>query len=246
MKNNKNVVPSIQAEILEHYSESSEMYEQTRLSPYMQFIEATEKHIIAEYKNLQKNCVALEIGCGTGRFSEYLSEIGCDIYATDLTPAMLRQARSIRHSRKINWIGASAEHLPFTDGSFDLVIALKVLPHVPDLPLAIAEIKRVMKRGGIAILEFYNPLSLGSVTRRFRFFTQWHQPFQADRLLTDAGLNIADRRGIRTIIPFGAVMNLPIISTIFRWIETRLSNSRLCRFSSYYIVIAKSDDVSSG
>ena len=91
----------------------------------------------------------------------------------------------------------------------------------------------------MAILEFYNPLSLGSLTRRYRVFTRWLTPAQVERLLGQAGLTVVERRGVRTVIPFGGLMNVPLLSSALGRIERVLGKSSLCRFASYYIVTAK-------
>lgn len=228
------------AGVVDTYTRLSANYEQTRLTPYMQLVEEIERGIIAEQANRLGDCTALEVGCGTGRFSEFLVRLGCHVHALDVTPAMLEQARALRSGASaIKWIRASAENLPLVDASFDLVLALKVLPHVPNLPSAIGDVARVLRPEGTAILEFYNPLSLGSLTRRYKVFTQWLTPARVQRLLEQAGLTTIERRGVRTVIPFGGLMSVPLVSSILGRIERALSRSRLCNLASYYIVVAR-------
>src|SRR5690606_1037960 len=74
----------------------------------------------------------------------------------DLSLGMLSMAA--RPGRTI--VCGSAMQLPFPDSSFEVVYSYKVLSHVPDLSLAIAEVMRVLTNGGVAYLELYNPLSL--------------------------------------------------------------------------------------
>jgi SAM-dependent methyltransferase len=83
-------------------------------------------------------CSLLEIGCGDGR---NLSALPPHItpYSIDLNaPAP---------------IIASATHLPFRPSSFDIVMLIDVLEHIPDHRLAISEVFRVLKPNGIVLLS---------------------------------------------------------------------------------------------
>jgi ubiquinone/menaquinone biosynthesis C-methylase UbiE len=228
------------AQVTDAYTKLSASYEETRLSPYMQLIEGLEQSIIAEQVDHIGACRVLEIGCGTGRFSGFLAQLGCQVHALDITPAMLEQAQKLRgHICNVAWTNASAEMLPFMNASFDLVVALKVLPHVVDLASALTDIARVLHHKGRAILEFYNPLSLGSLTRRYGFFTRWLSPSQVKNWIERSGQRILSCRGARVVIPFGSIMEVPVVHHFLARVECQLSHSRLCRLASYYIVIVE-------
>lgn len=228
------------AQMVDTYTSLSASYEQSRLTPYMQLIEGLERAIIAEEANNVSAKRILEIGCGTGRFSEYLAQLGYRVHALDIVPAMLDRARALRgHVPAVSWTNASAELLPFKDASFELVVALKVLPHVLDLASALADITRVLRDDGRAVLEFYNPFSLGSVSRRYDFFTRWLTPSQVKDWIERSGLRIVSRRGVRTVVPYGGLMEVPLIRGVLARLERRLSSSPLSKFASYYIVTVK-------
>jgi SAM-dependent methyltransferase len=95
---------------------------------------------------------ALEIGSGTGYFSLNLLQLGLieRLTATDIAPGMLRQlaATATRLGLEVETEATDAERLPFEDESFDLVFGHAVLHHLPDLPLAVAELGRVLRPGG--------------------------------------------------------------------------------------------------
>jgi ubiquinone/menaquinone biosynthesis C-methylase UbiE len=95
---------------------------------------------------------SLEIGAGTGYFSLNLLSAGVIGEATcsDISPGMLdtlaANARELGLEVRVE--PADAEHLPFEDDSFDLVLGHAVLHHIPDLRRAFAEFERVLAPGG--------------------------------------------------------------------------------------------------
>lgn len=92
----------------------------------------------------------LEIGVGLGADHQQFAEAGADLWGIDLTE------RAIEHTRRrlaafglnSHLAVGDAEHLEFSDESFDRVYSWGVLHHSPDTPQAIAEVWRVLKRGG--------------------------------------------------------------------------------------------------
>ncbi len=94
----------------------------------------------------------LEIGAGTGYFSLNLLQAGVlqEATCTDISAGMVTtlaaNARRLGLEVKTAW--ADAESLPFADASFDLVLGHAVLHHLPDLPGAFAEFRRVLRPGG--------------------------------------------------------------------------------------------------
>lgn len=98
---------------------------------------------------------SLEVGAGTGYFSLNLLRAGVVSQATccDLSPGMLAALRdnSRRLGLPISTAACDAEHLPFEDGSFDLVLGHAVLHHLPDLDGAFAEFRRVLRPGGMLL-----------------------------------------------------------------------------------------------
>ncbi len=98
---------------------------------------------------------SLEIGSGTGYFTLNLLRSGLIGEATcsDISPGMLEtlQANAGRLGLTVRTQPADAEHLPFADESFDLVLGHAVLHHIPDLPRAFAEFQRVLAPGGTVL-----------------------------------------------------------------------------------------------
>jgi SAM-dependent methyltransferase len=98
---------------------------------------------------------SLEIGAGTGYFSLNLLRAGVIEQATcsDISEGMLATLRenAERLGLAVRTERVDAEHLPFADESFDLVLGHAVLHHIPDLQRAFAEFARVLAPGGIVL-----------------------------------------------------------------------------------------------
>lgn len=90
----------------------------------------------------------LETGCGTGRFLRALQRHRPDLeyLGFDIVPETLKVAKGM--SSGIWYSLASLTHIPFAAAQFDGVVLFDVLEHLPDPPLALGEIHRVLKPGG--------------------------------------------------------------------------------------------------
>lgn len=105
--------------------------------------------LILEYFGDLKGKVALDVGCGKGRFARVLKERHPEgrIIGMDLAEAMLRCA-----PKEINPCSGSMTSLPFRSESCDAAYATESLEHAVDIEAAVAEICRVVKRGGRIVI----------------------------------------------------------------------------------------------
>lgn len=86
-------------------------------------------------------------GIGTG-LDLPLLPAGHHYTALDLTPAMLRRARSRQDGPVVRWVQGDCQHLPFADASFDHALLHLILAIVPDTAAALREAARVVRAGG--------------------------------------------------------------------------------------------------
>lgn len=117
-----------------------------------------ETFIIKQY-GTSAHLRILDIGCGTGAMSTRLSRWG-DVISADFSPVALSYSRK----RRLNKLcAADAMHLPFKDASFDLIVSLDILEHLPDDHAAMKELYRVLKPGGrlISTVPAYTSLWSG-------------------------------------------------------------------------------------
>ena len=93
----------------------------------------------------------LDIGCGTGQTMTFLRKIfpKSHLVGVDPAAAAVRYAKSRGHKEVIR---STAEKLPFPSGSFDVVLFLDVLEHIPHDDQALSEAYRVLKPGGTVII----------------------------------------------------------------------------------------------
>ena len=89
---------------------------------------------------------ALDVGCGEGRFCRMLSQLNVTTVGIDPVDAMVKAARSCDPEGEYQV--AFAEHLPFANNSFDLVVSYLSLIDIDFLDEAVAEMARVLKPGG--------------------------------------------------------------------------------------------------
>ena len=102
----------------------------------------------------------LDVGCATGDYTLLLARRGFRMTGADLSPASIeaarRKARLAEHD-EMQFVTADAETLAgFPDAAFDGVVSFSALRYVPNLDKALAAIFRVLKPGGVAVLDFPN------------------------------------------------------------------------------------------
>jgi SAM-dependent methyltransferase len=106
---------------------------------------------------------ALEVGCGTGHFTRWLSGRIPHVVGLDRAPAMLAEAR--RRSLRLRLIQADAHALPIRSQTMDLAFFVLTLEFLEDPAVALAEAARVACRGLIVVA--LNRWSVGGLSRRW-------------------------------------------------------------------------------
>jgi len=123
---------------------------------------------------LPENARVLELGCGTGILWRGSVKVphGWRVILTDMSDGMLRETRDslARLGRSFTYMQADAQAIPFRDASFDAVIANHMLYHVPDIPRALDEVRRVLKPIGFcyaATMGLANMREMNDLATRF-------------------------------------------------------------------------------
>ncbi|MCS6797341.1 MAG: class I SAM-dependent methyltransferase [Myxococcota bacterium] len=186
----------------------------------------------------------LEVGCGTGLLLRRAAEVARTARGVDLSPGML--AHALRRGLDVRV--ASATALPFDDASFDVVYAFKVLAHVPDVGVALAQMARVCRDGGAVLFDVYNPWSLRWLARRVAgprpishqhteqdVPTRWDPPTRIARWLAP-GLRIRRVEGIRVLTPAAALHRFALVAPWLARAERRAARGPLRWFGGFLLV----------
>ena len=123
--------------------------------------------LIARAAGLTRDARVLEVGCGTGVFTEYFAASGAQLIAVDISPELLEKARK-RHlpTEQVLFKESRFEDCDI-DGPFDAVIGSSVLHHL-DIETALAKMLNLLKPGGF--LCFAEPNAINpQIFMMFRF-----------------------------------------------------------------------------
>ena len=114
-------------------------------------IVALEHRALRPWLELSTHRLAVDVGCGTGRWTARLSAIG-----VDASPAMLAVAARKDGLRGRLAVGDAAS-LPVASGSADLVLCALTFGHIRDQAGAMHEFARVLQPGGTLIMSDFHP-----------------------------------------------------------------------------------------
>jgi len=115
---------------------------------------------------------ALDVGCGDGKFTRLLATMFKTVEGIDVNARKIDDAQKTADAAglAITFRTASAEAMPYPDGSFDVVVFSNSLHHIPDMDRALTEAARVLASNGL--LYVMEPVPAGNY-------------FEATRLVSD-------------------------------------------------------------
>lgn len=93
--------------------------------------------------------VLVDLGCGAGLLAPHVAGKGYRHVGVDLTASALRSAAA----HGVTAVGGDAAAVPLADGCADVVVAGEILEHVPDLPAAVREACRLLRPGGLLVID---------------------------------------------------------------------------------------------
>jgi ubiquinone/menaquinone biosynthesis C-methylase UbiE len=146
----------------------------------------------------------LDVGCGTGRTLVQIAAAlpGHQYFGVDLSPFYLEEARGhLEEVPEVSLVVENAEKLPYRDGYFDAVTSVYLLHELPRRArrAAVAEMARVLKPGGLLVLEDSAQYREARDLAVFldAFSEEMHEPYYSDyvrddveELLAGAGLAV--------------------------------------------------------
>ncbi len=118
----------------------------------------TYTRYISEDELLQKKLkslnakTAIDIGCGTGRITEFFGNDFEKVYGTDIARNMIEEAKRTFPDSKFVFVETDGAHLPFPDKSIDFSFSFATFQHMPDEETVItnfSDIYKILRPGGL-------------------------------------------------------------------------------------------------
>jgi 2-polyprenyl-6-hydroxyphenyl methylase / 3-demethylubiquinone-9 3-methyltransferase len=158
----------------------------------------------------------LDAGCGGGLLAPHVRGKGYRHVGVDLRRAGLEQAAV----RGVVPVIGDVSALPLAAGCADVVVAGEILEHVTDLPAVVGELCRVLRPGGLLVLDTVNNTALG----RFITVTAGERLGVAPVGLHDPALFVRPKRLVAEFARHGLALQIrgirPTISGLLRWLAT--------------------------
>lgn len=112
-----------------------------------------------ERLNLKPGMRVLDVACGSGNQSIPAARTGAEVTGIDIAPNLIEQARkwAADEDVKIRFDEGDAEHLPYADSEFDVVMTMFGAMFAPRPELVSAELVRVCRPGGVIVMGNWTP-----------------------------------------------------------------------------------------
>jgi SAM-dependent methyltransferase len=132
--------------------------------------------LVVERGGVEPGMDLLDVACGTGNASIPAAHAGARVTGLDFSPELLEIARERAADAmvEIDFVEGDAQELPFEDESFDRVVSTFGHMFAPDHERTAAEMKRVLRPGGVIAFACWTPE--GSIGRMFRTLAELIPP----------------------------------------------------------------------
>jgi ubiquinone/menaquinone biosynthesis C-methylase UbiE len=139
-------------------SEVAQDYDAYYQTEFGKNVDNLEKDTLKDLLNEMPCGEMLELGCGTGHWTEFFIELGFKVTALDNSKPMLEYA--FRKKLDATFIEGNAQDIPFENESFQMISSVTMLEFVDDQEQVLKEIFRVLKPGGYLLLGCLNADSI--------------------------------------------------------------------------------------
>jgi SAM-dependent methyltransferase len=172
--------------------------------------------------------VVADVGCGNGFDLRQIVPQGRCRHAIglDLSAGMLRSLADLRQSGGLSLVQADAQRLPLPDDSVDVAMAMHMLYHVPDVPAAIRELRRITKRGGTVLASTNSPAHLAEINDLLlaaisRQLDRPVRPMAADSFTTQTGTALLSREfSSVTLHPLDLSLSIPAAQPVITYVAS--------------------------
>lgn len=151
---------SWETKVTQHFDVSSVAYGQAygEESTVSHFFKRRQQTIMSLLKQLKRGKI-LDVGCGPGMMVEFCVREGYSYTGIDISPRMIELCRKkFIQLEAAEFLVGKLQALPFADASFDVLLCMGALEYVPieEDGIAIKEMARIIKPGGVLIISFLN------------------------------------------------------------------------------------------
>jgi ubiquinone/menaquinone biosynthesis C-methylase UbiE len=175
----------------------------------------------------------LELGCARGYFVEMLESAGYQAVGIDISYTAL--SRGVKNIDKVE---TDAESLPFSSNSFDAIVAIHVLEHLPSPYKALLECSRVLKRRGLLLAITPDKESLiAKLAFHMVRYTALKNPYHVSLMNRKELIKLIRKLDFSefTVLPFhNGFLGMPFI----KFIPIPISTNILIPFSHHQLLIA--------
>ncbi len=188
-------------------------YARWRSSRLGQITDRLEQQLLCELVGLVADRRLLDVGCGDGALAAEFARLGAVVTGLDADPEMIAAARRRTEieGTQLRLVEGRAESLPFSDATFDLVLAVTTLCFVRDAETVVMEMTRVLKPGGRLVIGELGRRSFWAALRRIRGWlgdptwrvAVFRTATELQRLLVAARLDEVETRGAAHYPPCG-------------------------------------------
>jgi ubiquinone/menaquinone biosynthesis C-methylase UbiE len=144
------------SEIFDHWPEK---YDQWFETPVGRLVKAYEGQLLFRMLKPDRGEFILDAGCGTGVFTSDLLEREAKVVGLELSRSMLVRAMFKNKGRHFLSVQGDMRNLPFAQAAFDKVVSVTAIEFIEEAKVAVEEMFRVTKPGGIIVVATLNSLS---------------------------------------------------------------------------------------
>jgi ubiquinone/menaquinone biosynthesis C-methylase UbiE len=184
----------------------------------------------------------LDVWCRTGNASRYVAQACPDAHycGLELSDGLLWQARQKYPQR--DFVHGSMIHLPFAQASFDRVVSLETLEHIPDPLQFLVEVRRVLRTGGRLVLST-PPATAEWMTSLVDFLGMNHGEGPRCFLPSEQVKTLLKKADLRLLLHRGTLL-IPAGPRFLRrwgqeWLDERVQNTFLSEFGIRQFYVCK-------
>ena len=122
-------------------------------------LDMEQLNTLIETLDLKPEETALDLGCGNGRITEYISDVtGAKIIGLDFASEVIRtsQRRTADRKNRLTYVVGNMDELAFEEGSFDAIISIDTLYFFEDIEATVRELKKLLKPPNGRLAIFYD------------------------------------------------------------------------------------------